>query len=96
MEGPKDGRELQTCQYQGNTGAFQVQLVANRYNVKAYELHTGELAFQTKVDSSSGGCPSILEWQCSTFNPNCPPPGNVRASHSDDAIRSAVQPWVFQ
>ena len=99
VEGPEDGRVLQTCQYEGGTFApgsvVGVDLRAHRYTVEAYELRTGERAFETTVETGSGGCPPVLEWECSAFFPNCPPPLSIRATHSEDQIRSAVQSWVF-
>jgi hypothetical protein len=85
VEGPSDGSVRQTCQYEGTTGTlsgiFSVQLLANKYEVEAYELHSGELAFDTTVETGSGGCPPVLEWECSTILLNCPPPSSIRMKH---------------
>jgi hypothetical protein len=63
--------------------------------VEAFALRTGEREFETTVDTGSGGCPPVLTWSCSQLFPDCPPPGSVRADHSDAQIRSAVEAWVF-
>lgn len=100
VDGPADGRVLETCYYDGGIdypgATFPVELRAHRYDVTAYELHTGELAFETTVQIGSGGCPAILEWTCSSYFPNCPPPASISATHSNDQIRSAVRSWVFR
>lgn len=98
VDGPENGRVVQTCAYQGdatNPGPVQVQLRANRYTVEAFEVNTGERAIDTTVETASGGCPSVLTWSCPALNPNCPPPGSIRADHNDGQVRSAVESWVF-
>lgn len=99
VDGPSDGNVLQTCHYDAGAAfpgsSYAVELRANEYQVEAYEVHTGELAFERTVQTSSGGCPQVLEWTCPGLVPNCSPPGSIRAGHSDGPIRSAVQSWVF-
>jgi hypothetical protein len=91
---PQDGAVVDSCAYQSaGYGNYQVQFLATVFNVRAFELRTGALAFETNV-SLRGSCPETVHYTCSAYDPLCPPPAQMRAPYSDTAIRDAVQPWV--
>jgi hypothetical protein len=92
VKGPELGQRLRSCFYEGD---HTVSLHATSYEVRAFELRTGALAFDTTVEFG-GDCPNPLQWECPSLTPNCPPPLEVRATQADTAVRNAVRGWVFR
>lgn len=91
VTGPTEGDTLRNCNYEGG---YRVSLKAPRYAVKVYELRTGTVVVDTTVNLASTGCPSVLRWQCTYTNPNCPPPPTVMGTQSDSAVGNTIRPWV--
>lgn len=79
------GQLLATCLYEGD---LTLPLLRQRIHVRAYEVRTGELAFELTVETGGGSCPSTI------YHYENLPPVVLYAPARADEVRDALRPKI--
>jgi hypothetical protein len=91
------GAAVQTCPYESKLSPFGSQDVTFRkiaIPVRVYEVRTGRLVADTKVEISGSSCPKVLKYTTSSFSIDLGPPSEVYVTASDSDIRAAFAPLI--
>lgn len=94
VDGPKQGRHLDTCYYENPISEYfpsQVDFYATRFDVKVFELRTGEQVDSYTVQFEGDPCPEVLEYTSISGIDFAPPPSEVDAEVSDAQVRSVFE-----
>lgn len=92
VDGPKQGRFLESCYYEGSFSPYindEVSFYATRFDVKVFALRTGEQVDSYTVQFDGNPCPEVLEY--SYYYTDLGPPGEVEAEVSDADVRSVFE-----
>ncbi|MQM25911.1 hypothetical protein [Glycomyces albidus] len=92
VDGPKRGRYLESCYYEGNFSPYindEVSFYATRFDVTVYQLRTGQAVDSYTVQFNGDPCPEILQY--TYYYTDLGPPSEVEAEVSDADVRSVFE-----
>ncbi|MCC3765937.1 hypothetical protein K3N28_23025 [Glycomyces sp. TRM65418] len=92
VDGPKQGRFLESCYYEGSFSPYindEVSFYAARFDVKVFALRTGEQVDSYTVQFDGNPCPEVLEY--SYYYTDLGPPSEVEAEVGDADVRSVFE-----
>jgi hypothetical protein len=92
VDGPKKGRFLESCYYEGGISPYvndKVSFYATRFDVKVFELRTGKQVDSYTVQFDGNPCPEVLEY--TYYYTDLGPPSEVEAEVSDGDVRSVFE-----
>ncbi|KUL23233.1 tetratricopeptide repeat protein [Streptomyces regalis] len=92
----EDGTAVRTCPYENKTfPQFPRKVTFHKIAipVKVYELRTGKLVADRKVQIGGASCPEVLEYE--TYGPtDLGPPSDVQVTESKADVRDAFRPLI--
>lgn len=90
VDGPKQGRHLETCYYENPISEYfphQVSFYTARFDVKVYQLRTGTQVDSYTMHFEGNPCPEILRYRTyGSFDHG--PPGEIEAEVTNAEVRS--------
>jgi hypothetical protein len=93
VDGPKQGRHLETCYYENDLSSYfphQVSFYTARFDVKVFALRTGEQVDSYTVHFDGDPCPQTLYYNSYGYT-DFGPPGEIEAEVSDKEVRSVFE-----
>ncbi|MBB4685060.1 tetratricopeptide repeat protein [Amycolatopsis jiangsuensis] len=91
----EDGTPVQTCPYENKmVPEFPIEVTFHKVAVplKAYELRTGKLVVDTKVEIGGASCPRKLHYR--SYVADLGPPSDTGVEPSDADVRAAFAPII--
>ncbi|GAA3579377.1 hypothetical protein GCM10022222_75250 [Amycolatopsis ultiminotia] len=91
----EDGTPVQTCPYENKSlPEFPTDVTFHKIAVplKAYELRTGKLVVDTKVEVGGTSCPKVLHYR--SYGSDLGPPPDTQVEASDADVRAAFAPII--
>ncbi|MGP4113367.1 hypothetical protein ACTWP5_20940 [Streptomyces sp. 4N509B] len=89
------GSAVETCPYETDTTASGYKNVTfhnERFEVRVYEVRTGRLVHDTRVEVTGASCPSVIFYEYYGEDPG--PPSTDYVTPTRDDVRDAYAPFV--
>ncbi|GAA4012462.1 hypothetical protein GCM10022247_38830 [Allokutzneria multivorans] len=93
------GAAMRTCPYESKLSPrFPVQVTFHKIAipVKAYELRTGKLVTDTKIEIDGSTCPKVLTYSRPRLLADIGPPSQVHVITTDDKVHAAFGSFINQ